>query len=487
MLGRGFEATADIARLAEADAILICVPTPLSRNREPDLGYIVSTARGAAAASARRAARRAGIDHLSRHHRRSAEADPRSRRPRLRGDAVPRLFAGARGSRQSDFSTRRASPRWSAATVRGRRKRRAALYRQFVERVVPVSSAETAEAVKLTENIFRAVNIALVNELKVVYDAMGIDIWEVIDGGEHQALRLHAVLSGSRPRRPLHPHRSLLSHLEGARVRGADALHRAGRRDQHGDAARRRRSRSPRRSTGAVGKGLNGARVLVVGLAYKKNVDDMRESPALRIMELLEAAAPSPTTTTPSSRRSAPAPAAALAGRRSVPIDAANVRRLRRGAHRHRPRRHRLGGAGRRGAARRRHPQRHESRHRATATASSRHKGPWRDEPSNLPLEGMSKFAKRSGEDFGRGACSVDAFPLPRFPAPDGLEISTSPPGGGYVPARRLGSGTKASSASPTTKNAMMVAMPARWLPAAAVTVATSVGPTKAVALPESA
>ena len=98
--------------------------------------------------------------------------------------------------------------------------------------VVPVSSNATAEAVKLTENIFRAVNIALVNELKIVYDAMGIDVWEVIDAAKTKPFGYMPFYPGPGPRRPLHPDRSLLSHLEIARIRAADALHRARRRDQ---------------------------------------------------------------------------------------------------------------------------------------------------------------------------------------------------------------------------------------------------------------
>jgi UDP-N-acetyl-D-glucosamine dehydrogenase len=127
-----------------------------------------------------------------------------------------------------------------------------ALYSTFVPNTVPVSSPETAEAVKLTENIFRSLNIALVNELKVVYAAMGIDVWEVID-----------------LRRPLHPHRSLLPHLEGARIRAFHALHRARRRDQYRDAALCRVAIADELDARA-GKGLNGAKILILGLALQE-------------------------------------------------------------------------------------------------------------------------------------------------------------------------------------------------------------------------
>ena len=108
-----------------------------------------------------------------------------------------------------------------------------ALYEQLVVRTVPVSSAATAEAVKLTENIFRAVNIALVNELKVVYAAMGIDIWEVIDAAKTKPFGFMPFYPGPGPRRPLHPDRPVLPDLEGPRIRHRDPLHRARRRDQH--------------------------------------------------------------------------------------------------------------------------------------------------------------------------------------------------------------------------------------------------------------
>ena len=137
-----------------------------------------------------------------------------------------------------------------AGTIRRSIKLASALYGAIVTHTVPVSSTKTAEAVKLTENIFRAVNIALVNELKVVYDAMGIDIWEVIEAAKTKPFGFMPFYPGPGLGRPLHPDRSVLSDLEGARVRHLDALHRACRRDQRRDAAiRRRQARTqPRRA-----------------------------------------------------------------------------------------------------------------------------------------------------------------------------------------------------------------------------------------------
>ena len=181
MRRNGFEATADISRLGGADAILICVPTPLSRNREPDLSYVVATAESLLPHLREGQLVVLEIDHLSRHDRRDTEADPGAERASSRRRHCSSPTRPSARIRATRISRPPASPRWSAATVRSAAAAAEALYRQFVERVVPVRDTKTAEAVKLTENIFRAVNIALVNELKLVYEAMGIDIWEVIE------------------------------------------------------------------------------------------------------------------------------------------------------------------------------------------------------------------------------------------------------------------------------------------------------------------
>ena len=210
-----FEATADLARLDEPDAILICVPTPLTRQREPDMTYIERTARAIA--------------------------------PRLRPgqvvvlesttwpgttDEVMRPILEAGGLRSGiDFflaySPEREDPgngAFETATIpkvvggdgADALKIAEALYGRLVVRTVPVSSARTAEAVKLTENIFRSVNIALVNELKLIYDAMGIDVWEVIEAAKTKPFGFMPFYPGPRARRPLRADRPLLPHLEGA-------------------------------------------------------------------------------------------------------------------------------------------------------------------------------------------------------------------------------------------------------------------------------
>ncbi len=220
-------ATADFARLGEPDAILICVPTPLTPQREPDMTYVVDTARKVEAALRRGAARRPRVDDLPGHDRRAGARHPRRRRGLRAGSDFFLAFSPEREDPETATTRRRPSPRWSAAWTRPRPRWRARSTTRSSRATVAVSSARTAEAVKLTENIFRAVNIALVNELKVVYDAMGIDVWEVLDAAVDQALRLHALQPRPRLGRPLHPARPVLPVVEGARVRRGHALHRA--------------------------------------------------------------------------------------------------------------------------------------------------------------------------------------------------------------------------------------------------------------------
>jgi UDP-N-acetyl-D-glucosamine dehydrogenase len=157
----------------------------------------------------------------------------------LRRRLLPRLLARARGPGQRDFNTKNI-PKVVGGIDAGR-ARGEALYGSIVDHVVPVSSPEVAESAKLLENIFRAVNIALVNEMKVVFDRMGIDVWEVIEAAKTKPFGFMPFYPGPGPRRPLHPARSVLSDVEGGGVRHLGALHRAGRRDQHVDAAVRRR------------------------------------------------------------------------------------------------------------------------------------------------------------------------------------------------------------------------------------------------------
>ena len=281
-----FEATADFARLAEVDAILICVPTPLTRHREPDLSFVVATARSVAGSL--RAGQLVVLESTT---------YPGTTDEVLR----PILEEGGLKSGQDfflAFSPERedpGNPDFGTSTIPkvvggdGAHALELAntLYGALVTKTVPVSSAATAEAVKLTENIFRAVNIALVNELKIVYEAMGIDVWEVIDAAKTKPFGFMPFYPGPGlgghciPIDPFYLTWKAREYEISTRfVELAGEINTA--------MPQRVVSQLARAMDSRLKRGLNGARILVLGIAYKKNVDDMRESPSLRLIELLE-------------------------------------------------------------------------------------------------------------------------------------------------------------------------------------------------------
>jgi UDP-N-acetyl-D-glucosamine dehydrogenase len=281
-----FVATTDFDRLAEVDVIIIAVPTPLSRQREPDLSYVVNTTE--------EIARRLKPGHLVVLESTTwPGTTDEVMRPRLERDGMKsgRDFYLAFSPEREDpgniqFSTS-TIPKVVGGDGKDALRYAKAVYDALVVRTVPVSSSKAAEAVKLTENIFRAVNIALVNELKVIYDKMGIDVWEVIDAAKTKPFGFM----------PFYPGPGLGGHCIPIdpfyltwKAREFDVTTRfielAGQINTdmpHYVIARLAEALDQR-----AGVGLSKARVLVVGLAYKKNIDDIRESPSLRLMELLE-------------------------------------------------------------------------------------------------------------------------------------------------------------------------------------------------------
>ena len=142
------------------------------------------------------------------------------------------------------------------------------LYAQAVVRVVPVSSCEVAEACKILENTYRSVNIAMVNELKMLFDRMGIDIWEVIDAAKTKPFGFQAFYPGPGLGRPLHSDRPVLPDVAGPQARDDHAVHRTGRRDQHA-ACRTTSSGALIEALNDAGKPLAGSKVCVLGVAYK--------------------------------------------------------------------------------------------------------------------------------------------------------------------------------------------------------------------------
>jgi len=312
-----------VGRLPEADVVLICVPTPLGPARSPDLGYVEAT--GRAIAAALRPGQLVVLESTTYPGTTEEVLQPLME---AQGLAVGReVFLAFSPEREDpgnpDYGTRDI-PKVVGADDAASRRLAEALYATIVPQVVPVANARTAEAVKLTENIFRAVNIALVNELKVIYEALDIDIWDVIEAAKTKPFGFMAFYPGPGlgghciPIDPFYlSWKARTLDVEAAFIELAGEVNRA------------MPERVVQRLADALndrGKGLKGARVLLLGIAYKKNVDDMRESPALVLIERLEAKGadvafhdPHVATIPPTREH------ASLAGRRSLPLDAATL------------------------------------------------------------------------------------------------------------------------------------------------------------------
>ena len=315
-----FDATADERRLREPDALLVCVPTPLTRHQEPDLKFVEATAE--AIARQLRPGQLVVLESTTYPGTTDEIVRPILERTGLK--AGRDFWLGYSPEREDpgnlDFSTSRI-PKVVGADDPESRDLVVELYRLFAPTVVQVSTAATAEAVKITENIFRSVNIALVNELKCVYAAMGIDIWEVIDAAKTKPFGFM----------PFYPGPGLGGHC--IPIDPFYLTWKAREFDMHTrfiELAGQINSSMPERVIDMLAKavdqrfskGLNGSRILVMGLAYKKNVDDIRESPSLRLIELLEKRGAAAefydplVPTIPSTREHA-----ALAGRKSIAWD----------------------------------------------------------------------------------------------------------------------------------------------------------------------
>lgn len=283
----GFSATSDFDRLHEPDALIICVPTPLTQHLEPDLSFVVST--GEAIAKRCRPGQIVVLESTTFPGTTSEVLAPILEKSGLKQDVD--FFLAFSPEREdpgnADFSTS-TIPKVVGADSPEALEIVTALYGNFIKKLVQVPTTKIAEAVKLTENIFRSVNIALVNELKLVYDAMGIDVWEVIDAAKTKPFGFM----------PFYPGPGLGGHCI-----PIDPFYLTWKAREYDIATRfielagQINSSMPQYVIEKLAlaldsrqrKGLNGSRILVAGIAYKKNVDDMRESPALRIIEMLEA------------------------------------------------------------------------------------------------------------------------------------------------------------------------------------------------------
>jgi UDP-N-acetyl-D-glucosamine dehydrogenase len=282
-----FAATTDFSRLGECGVIVVCVPTPLTKHREPDLSYVENTARDIAAQL--KPATLVVLESTTFPGTTSEVMTPILETSGLK--AGTDFFVAFSPEREDpgNASFRTATiPKIVAGDGPEARDLVQAFYGQVVEQVVPVSTTATAEAVKITENVFRAVNIALVNELKLIYDAMGIDVWEVIDGAATKPFGFMPFYPGPGLGGhciPIDPfYLSWKAREHEMTTRFIELAGEINTRMPHHIVTRVRKLLDVER-----GRGLHGARILLIGLAYKKNVSDVRESPSVRLIELLEA------------------------------------------------------------------------------------------------------------------------------------------------------------------------------------------------------
>lgn len=284
--GKKFVPTADMKRLAEADALLICVPTPLSDSRDPDLAYVEATARQIAAVL--RPGQLVVLESTT--------------YPGTTRDVVLPILA-ARGLELGKdyflaYSPERedpGNPDFSASgipkVVGGMEPASArlaeALYSKAVVNVVPVANCEVAEACKILENTYRSVNIAMVNELKMLFDRIGIDVWEVIDAAKTKPFGFQAFYPGPGLGGhciPIDPfYLSWVARKHGMPTRFIELA---------GEINTSMPTYVVNRVIAALneaGKPLKGSKICLLGVAYKKDVDDPRESPSFELMELLGA------------------------------------------------------------------------------------------------------------------------------------------------------------------------------------------------------
>lgn len=282
-----FRATGDFAMAAMLDALLIAVPTPLGPHREPDLSFVTGTVRSLLPHL--RAGQLVVLESTTWPGTTKEVIGPLVESAGFQpGNDIFLAYSPERedpGNR--DFTTSRI-PKVVGADDAKARALALALYGRLMAQTVPVSSAATAEAVKLAENIFRAVNIALVNELKLVFEPMGIDIFEVIEAAKTKPFGYMPFYPGPGLGGhciPIDPfYLTWKAHEHGVRTRFIELA---------GEINTSMPAHVVQRAAEALdrasGQGLNGAAVLLLGVAYKRDVDDMRESPALRIWELLAA------------------------------------------------------------------------------------------------------------------------------------------------------------------------------------------------------
>jgi UDP-N-acetyl-D-glucosamine dehydrogenase len=292
---KGFSATSDYAHIEEMDAIIICVPTPLNQYHEPDLSYITDTTHAIAphlqpgqlvvleSTTYPGTTEEVMVPILEKENKLGLKA------ARSDSDAKKEFFVAFSPEREDPGNTtvaRRDIPKVVGGVNPQASELAGALYGSIFQRTVPVSSPAAAEMTKLLENIYRCVNIALVNELKLLCLRMGLDIWEVIEAASTKPFGFH----------PFYPGPGLGGHCI-----PVDPFYLSWKakewdfRTRFIELAGEINTNMPYHVLSSIGgalnghkKSLNGSRILILGVAYKKDIDDLRESPSLTIIELLQ-------------------------------------------------------------------------------------------------------------------------------------------------------------------------------------------------------
>ncbi|MGE0482398.1 MAG: nucleotide sugar dehydrogenase [Phycisphaerae bacterium] len=319
-----FDPTTEMKRLREADAILICVPTPLDKMREPDMTYVRGTAE--TIAKTLRKGQLIVLESTTYPGTTKEIVQPRFDKTGLKLERD--YFLGYSPEREdpgrTDFTTG-TIPKVVGGAGPKSAKLAAALYGKAVKQVVPVSSCEVAEACKIVENVYRCVNIALVNELKLLFERMDIDVWEVIAAAKTKPFGFQAFYPGPGL---------------GGHCIPIDPLYLSWKARQYDqpmrfiDTAAEINTRMPEHVINRVvealnerGKSIKGASVLVLGLAYKKDVDDVRESPSVTLIELLQKKGAKVSYHDPFIPVAKPMREHNLTHMKSVPLTAANLKK----------------------------------------------------------------------------------------------------------------------------------------------------------------
>lgn len=308
-----FSASSDFSLIRETEAVVICVPTPLNKNREPDISYILKTGEAIAPYLRTEDRKRMPKDGGRRTQGEKQRPDGRGRKslvvlesttyPGTTDEDLRKVLERGSGLKAGQdfhlaFSPEREDPGNPQSKVAEIPKvvggltpacleRAKELYGRAIKRLVPVSSTRAAEATKLMENIFRSVNIALVNELKIIYGSMGIDIWEVIEAAKTKPFGYM----------PFYPGPGLGGHCI-----PIDPFYLTWKAREYGHPTRfielageintampEHVIQKVAEALNSVGKPIQGSRILLLGLAYKADVDDDRESPSYVLIEKLEA------------------------------------------------------------------------------------------------------------------------------------------------------------------------------------------------------